>query len=185
MFFVFPDSHRRLSCCQDLSLFRRGLVQSSVLFIARCFSGASPHAVQASSVIFFLVVSTIFACCRVILVSFTGPVRALSQFWFSAAIVVLFLPLWCAHSGSARDLRHSCPPWRPTCIGYRGSWSPTDWSFNRQVCTLCAFLGSNLGAASWRSGGDTVESLSNVCWCWPPLAAETDLLTLLSKIMIV
>ena len=57
----------------------------------------------------------------------------------------------------------SAPPWCPTCIGSRGSWYYADWAFDRQVCTIRAFLGSDSGAASRRLGKDTVDSLSNVC----------------------
>ena len=91
-------------------------------------------------------------------VSLTGPVRALSRSQLSSALAVLFLPLWHAQLGSMRNLRHPRPPWRLTYLGSQGSWSCADWEFGCQVRTLPAFLDSDSGAASRRSGGDTVET---------------------------
>ena len=170
---------------EALSLFRQGIVLSSVLFVAHCVVGASLRVIQASSVISVFVVlpGPRHVSSRPLLIFSLSLSVSCSR--FSVALEVLFSPLWRARSGSVCDLRCSCPPRRPTCIGFRGYWSPADWDFDRQVRTLRAFLGSGFGAASRRSGGDTIESISNFCLCCPPFAGETDVLTLRSKIMIV
>ena len=145
----------------DFSLFQLGLVWSSVLFVAYCVVGASPRVVQASSVLFVLVMLSGPRCVlsRPLLI-FSSSVSCLR---ISDALANLLSPLWRAHLGSVLDLRRSCPPRCSTCIGTRGSWYHADWAFDWQVRTLCAFLGSDLGAAFWSSGGDTVESLRNLC----------------------
>ena len=80
-----------------------------------------------------------------------------------SALAVLLLPMKRAYLGSLCDLRRYRSPWRPTCIGSGGSWYYANWELNLEVRTLRAFLGSDLGAASQRLGGDTVDSPSNIC----------------------
>ena len=60
--------------------------------------------VQDSAVLFVVVVGAGFACRLGVFVSLTGPVRALSRLRFSAALAVLFLPLWHARLGSVHYL---------------------------------------------------------------------------------
>ena len=83
------------------------------------------------------------------------------------------------------NFRRPFPSQRLTWRGSWGAWSRANWAVDRQVHTLLASLESNLGAESWRLGGDIVILLCNFYWCWPPFAAETDVLTLLSKIIFV
>ena len=127
-----------------------------ILFFVHPVVGASSHVVGPSSVL---------VCCQGLVCVPSGPycffestVCTMSRSQLSVTLVVLVLPMRRARLGRVRDLRRPHPPWRPTCHGYRGSWSRADLAVNQQVRVLCAFLESYLGAAYWRSSGDTVES---------------------------
>ena len=110
--------------------------------------------------LFFLVVvvGASFFFCRGLFGSLIVPVRTLLRSQLSDALLVLASPLWCARSGSVRNLCSPCLTQRSTCILYKGSWSCANWAFDRKVRTLCAFLDSDSGAASWCLGEDTAES---------------------------
>ena len=153
-------SRRRRPSVRALSLFRQGLVRYYRESSISSAMSSGPRRMSSGTCLFFfvVVVRALFACDRGLSVSLTGPLRALSQYQLFTALAVLGLPLWRSRLGSMRDLRRPCSPRRPTCLESRGSWSRTDWSVDRKLRTLRAFLESDLGAASRSSGGYTVES---------------------------
>ena len=113
----------------DLSLFRRGLVRSSLLFVSHCVIRALSRVVQASSVIFVVVVLS--GPCRILsrpLLIFSSLV---SRLRISAALAVLLPLLWRAHLSSMHDSHRSRPSWLPTCFGTQGSFYYVDLVFNR------------------------------------------------------
>ena len=128
----------------------------SVLFLVCLIVGALSHVFGALFVIFHRR-RDLFACCRGLFVSLTIPMCALSRSRFSVALAVLGVSLWRARSGSVRDLRCPCPPWRPTCLWSLEGWSCDNWVFDWQMSTLRESLDSDLGAYSSRSDGDVVE----------------------------
>ena len=141
-------------------MFRRGLVYSCRSYFLSLVVSPGPRSVLSGPCLFFfiVVVGGSFACRWGLFVSLTRLVRALSRSRFSAALAVLVSLMWRVRSGSMCDLRRPCSPWRPTCLSSRGSCYRVNWEVDRKVRTLRAFLYSDSGAASWRSGGDTVES---------------------------
>ena len=100
-----------------LFFFHWGLAWSSVLFSfvvssGRCRMSSGPY------LLFFVVaVGNSFVCRRGLFVSLTGPVRALLQSQFYAALAVLGSTLWRARPGSVHNLRRPLPPRRSTCLG--------------------------------------------------------------------
>ena len=158
MFFVFPYSRFRSSCCRGLVFFPSGPCMVERPF-CRSLCRWGPIARRPCLVYYFCRCrGTEFACRWGVFVSLTGPVHVMSRFQLSVAIAVLFLSMWRDRSVSVRDFRRPYPSRRPDQIVFGGSWYHTNWAFDRQVRTLHAFLDSDLGADSRRLGGDIVES---------------------------
>ena len=125
--------------------------------ICSCCASHLSYVFSLGPSMFLFVVRASFACRWGLIVSLNGPACALSRSQFSAALAVLGLPLWRARLSRVRYFCRPCTPWRSTCHGYQGSWYRVNWAADRQVYMLHVFLESDSGAASWHSGGDTVE----------------------------
>ena len=151
-----------LLSCPDNQLRSRGCTSSRTSVLACCVLVA-----PFRLLVYFRPAPCIFchfgcSVCSRRSASATGhlPCVHLLQPVLLASFVVPGLALLCANQDRVRNLHCPHSPRLPTCWYTRGAWSCANWAFDRQVCTICVSLDSDLGADARRSGEDIVEILA-------------------------